>query len=191
MSGCRGVGVSGSRGVGMSGCRGVGLSGCRDVGNANPRGIAECEKRGKTCSSPFRVGSTVCTGRQPTRNGGVQETRENMQRSIPRGCASRCARDTNPRGVEESGGKRVVAWPCNALRCRGVHGVAMPCAAMHCSVVPCVGHARVGQVGVADYYSTGARRARSPLGAAHNINIPSIAIACSARKFKHFIFTVN
>ena len=101
--------------------------------DANPRGMAECEKRVKTCGSPFRegwrpvvhgtptlaewksarnkgkhaavhsarVGVPLCTGRQPSRNGRVRETSENMRLSIPRGLASRCARDANPRGMEE------------------------------------------------------------------------------------------
>ena len=48
-----------------------------------------------------RVGVPLCTGRQPSRNGRVRETSENMRLSIPRGLASRCARDANPRGMEE------------------------------------------------------------------------------------------
>merc|ERR1712023_581656 len=49
------------------------------------------------------VGVPLCTGRQPTRNGRVRETRENMELSIPCGLASRCARDANPRGMAEFG----------------------------------------------------------------------------------------
>ena len=38
-----------------------------------------------------RVGVPLCTGRQPSRNGRVRETSENMELSIPRGLAPRCA----------------------------------------------------------------------------------------------------